>query len=250
MEIQVITITVSDLERSKQFFESILGFKIQTFNEATKWLSFQFDSNSFIAIEEQKELCRNETKDQIDFVCDDVEALWSRIQDKAVIVEELKKTDWGSYQFVVKDPDGMKLGFVQKPKSSKLKFDLIGLFVENIQNMVEFYRDVIGIECDWDGKGPYAEFKHEGIRFSMFERKELPHILLGQTPDYPKKLNGTFELAINAGKPENVDILFDQIIAKGGKLVYPPRNEPWKMRSAMLADPEGNMIEIGSDFWE
>jgi lactoylglutathione lyase len=75
----------------------------------------------------------------------------------------------------------------------------------------------------------------------MYERKELPH-LLGQTPEYPKKLNGTFELAINFGKPENVDIKFQEIISKGGKEIYPPRNEPWKMRSAMLADPEGNII--------
>jgi catechol-2,3-dioxygenase len=31
--------------------------------------------------------------------------------------------------------------------------------------------------------------------------------------------------------------------------IYPPRKEPWNMRSAMLADPEGNIIEIASDFW-
>jgi lactoylglutathione lyase len=129
------------------------------------------------------------------------------------------------------------------------KFDLIGLFVNNLQKMVAFYRDVMGVEIEWDGLGPYAEFKHEGIRFAMFERIQLPG-LLGQTPEYPKKLNGTFELAINVGDPENVDKKFKELIAKGGTEIYPPRDEPWKMRSAMLTDPEGNLIEIASDFWE
>ena len=128
------------------------------------------------------------------------------------------------------------------------RFDMIGIFVSDLAKMVAFYRDVLGISIDWDGKGPYAEFKHEGIRLSMYERKELPK-LLGQTPEFPNKLNGTFELAINVGAKENVDIKFEDIISKGGVVIYPPRDEQWKMRSAMVADPEGNMIEISSDFW-
>ena len=129
------------------------------------------------------------------------------------------------------------------------RFDMIGIFVADLPKMVAFYRDALGLAIDWDGQGPYAEFKHEGIRLSMFERKELPK-LLGQTPDFPQRLNGSFELAINVGQPENVDVKFQEIIARGGVEIYAPRNEPWKMRSAMLADPEGNIIEIASDFWE
>jgi len=129
------------------------------------------------------------------------------------------------------------------------RFDMIGIFVADLPKMVAFYRDALGLAIDWDGQGPYAEFKHEGIRFSMFERKELPK-LLGQTPDFPRGLNGSFELAINVGQPENVDVRYREIIARGGVEIYAPRDEPWKMRSAMLADPEGNIIEIASDFWE
>ena len=129
------------------------------------------------------------------------------------------------------------------------RFDMIGIFVADLPKMVAFYRDALGLAIDWDGQGPYAEFKHEGIRFSMFERKELPK-LLGQTPDFPRRLNGSFELAINVGEPNNVDVRYREIIASGGVAIYAPRDEPWKMRSAMLADPEGNIIEIASDFWE
>lgn len=128
------------------------------------------------------------------------------------------------------------------------RFNMIGLFVNDLHAMVAFYRDVMGVEIEWDGVGPYAEFKHEGIRFAMYERAQLPG-LLGQTPEYPKKLNGTFELAINVGEPANVDKKYDELVSKGATEIYKPRNEPWNMRSAMVTDPEGNLIEIASDFW-
>jgi catechol 2,3-dioxygenase-like lactoylglutathione lyase family enzyme len=131
----------------------------------------------------------------------------------------------------------------------KIKFDMIGLFVSDLKIMVAFYRDVVGIDIDWNGEGPYAEFDHDGIRFAMYERKELPE-LLGKTPEYPQGINGTFELALNVGEPENVDIKFKEMIDKGAKAVYAPRNEPWHMRSAVILDPDGNMIEIASDFRE
>jgi len=131
----------------------------------------------------------------------------------------------------------------------KIKFDMFALFVSDLTKMVEFYRDVVGIEINWNGEGPYAEFKHDGIRFSMFERRALPE-LLGQEATFPEGLNGTFELALNMGDPGNVDKTFEAMVAKGAKVVYSPRNEPWNMRSAMVTDPDNNMIEIASDFWE
>ena len=125
---------------------------------------------------------------------------------------------------------------------------MIGLFVKDLPKMVQFYKEVIGLAIDWDGTGPYAEFDHEGIRFSMFERKELEK-LLRQPPSFPTGINGTFELAINVGEPKEVDAMYHRLINAGAHDIYEPRDEPWKMRSAMIADPEGNLLEIASDFW-
>jgi lactoylglutathione lyase len=126
-----------------------------------------------------------------------------------------------------------------------IRFDMVGLFVGDLVKMVAFYRDVLGLEIDWDGMGPYAEFKHEGIRFAMYERAQLPG-LLGQAPTYPAGLNGTFELAIDYPTSAELDREFARISAAGAVVIYPPRDEPWGMRSSMVADPEGNLIEIGS----
>ncbi len=65
-----------------------------------------------------------------------------------------------------------------------IKLDAIGIFVKDLKVMIEFYRDVLGIDIDWDGNGPFAEFKHDGIRLMMYERKEL-NGFLGKEVSYP-----------------------------------------------------------------
>ena len=125
------------------------------------------------------------------------------------------------------------------------RIDMIGIFVKDLHQMVAFYRDVLGFNIEWDGKGPYAEFKNEGVRFSMYERSQLP-TLLGQDPTFPTGLNGTFELAIDMPTSADVDVEFERVVQAGGRSIYAPRNEPWGMYSSMISDPEGNIIEIGS----
>lgn len=125
------------------------------------------------------------------------------------------------------------------------RIDMIGIFVDDLQRMVAFYRDVLGFEIEWDGQGPFAEFRHEGVRFAMHLRSSLPQ-LLGVVPGFPQGLNGTFELAIDLPRFDEVDGEYQRIVDGGGTPVYPPRDEPWGMRSSMIADPEGNLIEIGS----
>lgn len=122
---------------------------------------------------------------------------------------------------------------------------MIGLFTTDLVKMVTFYRDVLGFASDWDGNGPYAEFKNDGVRFSMYERSLLPE-LLGQAPSFPTGLNGTFELAIDFPTSADVDREFARVTKAGARIVYAPRDEPWGLHSSMIMDPDGNLIELGS----
>ena len=65
-------------------------------------------------------------------------------------------------------------------------------------------------------------------------------------PTYPADLKGTFELALDVLRFEAVDVEYARGVGAGGQPVYAPRQAPWGMRSSMVADPEGNLIEIGS----
>ncbi|HVN54576.1 MAG TPA: VOC family protein [Anaerolineaceae bacterium] len=53
------------------------------------------------------------------------------------------------------------------------------------------------------------------------------------------------DLAIDLPTSADADREYERIVAGGGTSIYAPRNEPWGMHSSMVADPEGNIIEIG-----
>lgn len=42
-----------------------------------------------------------------------------------------------------------------------------GLLVGNIENMVHFYRDILGFQTQWDG-GSFADFKTANGELSLF----------------------------------------------------------------------------------
>ena len=64
--------------------------------------------------------------------------------------------------------------------------------------------------------------------------------------EYVKGLNGHFELALYVDTFDEVDIEYDKAISKGATSVLAPTTEPWGQRTCYIADPEGNLIEIGS----
>ena len=112
--IQAVTITVSNLERSRFFYENLLGFEPDSYYEPTRWQCYKSEGRAYFGITEDTQYKRVDSKDIINFDVDDLEQLWQKIADKCVIEDKLEKTPWGSYKFVIRDPDGYKLGFCQK----------------------------------------------------------------------------------------------------------------------------------------
>lgn len=112
--IQAVTITVSNLERSRHFYEDILGFEPDTYYEPTRWQCYKSEGRAYLGITEDADYQRPDSQDIINFDVEDLEQLWQDIEGKCVIETPYGKTPWGSYKFVIRDPDGYKLGFCQK----------------------------------------------------------------------------------------------------------------------------------------
>jgi len=119
-----------------------------------------------------------------------------------------------------------------------------GLFVENIEKMVLFYRDILGFETDWDG-GPFASFKVNDGGFFMFDRKQFAETM--KQPYYsPKGFNLTMEICLNVPTKADVDSEYAKLMALGVPSILEPETQPWGQRNFWIADPEGNYIEVGS----
>lgn len=126
-----------------------------------------------------------------------------------------------------------------------MKLDGIGLLVNDMAVMIRFYRDVLGFEIKEteDTKNVYL-IKDQTL-FMMYGRHDFEK-MTGRKYEYLKGINGHFEIALYVDTFKEVDEKYKEIIEKGGVSVLEPVTEPWGQRTCYIADPEGNLIEIGS----
>lgn len=119
-----------------------------------------------------------------------------------------------------------------------------GLFVADVEQMVRFYRDILGFETDWDG-GPFAEFKVKNGGLFMFDRQQFAKDM-HQPYQPPQGFNLTMEIGIGVPTKADVDHEYARLLACGVHVVQEPQTQPWGQRNFWMTDPEGNYIEVGS----
>ena len=126
-----------------------------------------------------------------------------------------------------------------------MKLDGVGLFVNDMATMVRFYRDVLGFEIKEDENAVNVYLIKNGTLFMLYERKNFEK-MTNRKYEYLKGLNGHFEIALYVDTFEEVDSEYAKAVEKGAQSVLEPTTEPWGQRTCYIADPEGNLIEIGS----
>jgi len=121
------------------------------------------------------------------------------------------------------------------------------VFAGNMDSMVRFYRDTLGFETQWDG-GDFAEFETASgaLSFFMYSRKAFAQAI-GETYVSPKGINQTFEIALWQPCFADVDAEYERLLKLG--VQFPtgaPQTFSFGIRNFYVADPEGNLLEIGS----
>jgi lactoylglutathione lyase len=125
----------------------------------------------------------------------------------------------------------------------KHTINAIGFAVKDMQGMVEFYRDVIGFDFDWDGGAFAAARQKNGGYFNLYTRPDDDSGLLNPLT-YPAGINGSVQITCDIDQPDDVDREYQRLLEAGATPIIPPTTWPWGMRSFFVADPEGNQIEI------
>ncbi len=127
------------------------------------------------------------------------------------------------------------------------KLELISIFVDDIDRMVVFYRDVIGFEVKRYSVGsPYASFMTGSIRLALYQRDKLQE-LYGKSLTFPEGLNGSFSLAVIYPSVAEFESEANRIIGAGACAMDAIQDAPWGIRTVTVADPEGNLIELYAD---
>ena len=123
----------------------------------------------------------------------------------------------------------------------------IGLVAGDMERMVRFYRDTLGLRARWDG-GDFAELEtgSGSLALFMYSRKAFAQAL-GARYVHPQGINQTFEIALWLASFGEVDAEYRRLskldvqFPLGG-----PQTFSFGIRNFYVADPEGNLIEIGS----
>ncbi|GEM_PF-523528 len=133
------------------------------------------------------------------------------------------------------------------PKGDRaVKLDGFGIMVKDLTAMVAFYRDVLGFEIEWDGKDPSVYLKKDGTVFMLYGRGDMEKLVRRPLRYAEEGVCGHFETALGVENFAAVDEAYAKAVANGGTPVLPPETEPWGQRTSYIADPEGNLVEIGS----
>ena len=126
-----------------------------------------------------------------------------------------------------------------------MRLDGFGLLVNDMGKMIRFYRDVLGFEIKEAEDTSNVYLVKDGTLFLLYGRKDFEN-LTSRKYEYVKGLNGHSEIALYVDTFDEVDAAFRDVVSKGATPVLEPTTEPWGQRTCYIADPEGNLIEIGS----
>ena len=126
-----------------------------------------------------------------------------------------------------------------------MRLDGYGLFVKDMTAMIRFYRDVLGFEIKEAEDTENVYFVKDGTLFLLYGRKNF-EALTDKRYEYLKGVNAHSEMALYVDTFEEVDEQYRNVIENGATSLMEPTTEPWGQRTCFIADPEGNIIEIGS----
>ena len=126
-----------------------------------------------------------------------------------------------------------------------MRLDGYGLFVKDMAAMIRFYRDVVGFEIKEDENTENVYLLKDGTLFLLYGRNDFEK-LTGKKFSYLNGVNAHSEMALYVDTYAEVDLQYQNAIAHGAASILEPTTEPWGQRTCFLADPEGNVIEIGS----
>jgi lactoylglutathione lyase len=114
------------------------------------------------------------------------------------------------------------------------------LFVQDLARCMTFYRDTLGLEVQ-ESDPDSVSFQMENVYFLLLEVSAAARLISEEAPQL--KIEGGSRMLLAAGV-EDVDAAYEALKAKGVTFLRPPTDQPWGLRTAHFADPEGNLWEI------
>lgn len=122
----------------------------------------------------------------------------------------------------------------------------VGEVVEDVPAAVAFYRDVLGLEVEYEEGSDYATLKVPGIlHWGLWDRRAAAESTFGSR-DEAQRIPLGFCVGFEVD-----DVAEDAAMAeaRGMRLIQGPKTEPWGQKTARFLTPWGSFSEITETPW-
>ncbi len=126
-----------------------------------------------------------------------------------------------------------------------MKIEHIAIWTADLEGMRKFYLQFFDLQANDKYYNPTKKFSSYFLSFTDGARIELMH--RPDVSEYVKEsgsLLGLTHFAISVGSKEKVDLLTESIREAGYTIIGEPRTTGDGYYESVIADPEGNWIEI------
>ena len=122
----------------------------------------------------------------------------------------------------------------------------IGEIVDDMETAVAFYRDVLGLEVEWNEGTGYAMAKVPGVvHFGIWSRESAAEATLGDkeaASSIPLGFTVEFEV-------DEVQAASSTLESKGWKVLQAPRTEDWGQTTSRFLSPSGALCGVAETPW-
>ena len=116
------------------------------------------------------------------------------------------------------------------------------LIVRDLATCTAFYWDTLGLQVrESESTDNSTTFQIDNVYFFLLEARGAAEMVSSEPLDFSTE--GSPHVLLAAGV-EDVDAAYETLAAKGVRFLRPPTDQPWGLRTAYFADPEGNLWEI------
>jgi lactoylglutathione lyase len=118
----------------------------------------------------------------------------------------------------------------------------IELLVRDLAKCTAFYRDTLGLQVrESESTSNSVSFQMGNAYFFLLEISGATRMVSSEPLDF--SMEGSPRVLLAAGV-EDVDAAYESLSAKGVRFLRSPTDQPWGLRTAYFADPEGNLWEL------
>jgi lactoylglutathione lyase len=115
------------------------------------------------------------------------------------------------------------------------------VFVRDLVRCTTFYRDTFKLQYQESDANSASFLLGDGLYLILLSPEGAASLLGKQVSDLSIEGGARGLLAASV---EDVDAAYEALKAEGVTFVRPPTDQPWGLRTAHFADPEGNLWEI------